>query len=179
MVTIGPSAFINEGMKMLGIRTDPYARFNFLVELEGLIVGGFTEVTGLQMETHVEEVKEGGVNHFAHKLPGHTSYPANLELRHGVMDVSSLWGWYQQVTRGEIRRRNGTIYLLNQRRIPMVWWNVKGALPVAWNGPHFQANANEAAVETIELIHRGIERGGLVKGALDLAGGAIGSVFGR
>ena len=46
----------------LAQRVDPYMGFRFLVEIQGLIVAGFTEVTGLQAETEFEEIKEGGVN---------------------------------------------------------------------------------------------------------------------
>lgn len=50
-------------------RTDPYLNFRFLVEIHGLIVGGFSEVSGLQSETDIEEIREGGVNDYVHKLP--------------------------------------------------------------------------------------------------------------
>jgi len=45
-----------------GLRKDPYAGFNFLVEIDGLLVGGFTEVTGLQVETESHDYREGGLN---------------------------------------------------------------------------------------------------------------------
>jgi len=38
----------------LGTRIDPYLGFSFLVEVEDLIVGGFSEVSGLQVETEVQ-----------------------------------------------------------------------------------------------------------------------------
>ena len=44
--------------------------FNFAVEIEGLLVGGFTQVDGLSGEVEVEEYREGGVNGYTHKLPG-------------------------------------------------------------------------------------------------------------
>ena len=54
-----------------GVRPlQPYLTFNFAVEIEGLLVGGFTEVSGLESEIEVEEYREGGVNGFVHKLPG-------------------------------------------------------------------------------------------------------------
>ena len=34
---------------------NPYTAFNFLVEIQGLVVGGFSEVSGLQAETETEE----------------------------------------------------------------------------------------------------------------------------
>jgi hypothetical protein len=37
-----------------GARRDPYTAFNFMVEIEGLVAGGFSEVGGLQVDTTVE-----------------------------------------------------------------------------------------------------------------------------
>ncbi len=36
-------------------RKDPYLSFRFLVEIDGLVVGGFPEVSGIQAETEVED----------------------------------------------------------------------------------------------------------------------------
>src|SRR5262245_21656651 len=96
----------------VGTRTDPYLTFNFLVEIEGLVVGAFTEVAGLQVETEVEDYREGGQNGYTHKLPGPTRYPSNLVLKHGLTDAETLWEWHQQVTQGNIQRKNGSIVLL-------------------------------------------------------------------
>jgi phage tail-like protein len=50
-------------------RKDPYLSFRFLVEIQGLIVGRFSEVFGLQAETEIESITEGGVNDYVPKLP--------------------------------------------------------------------------------------------------------------
>jgi phage tail-like protein len=141
-----------------GKRSDPYLGSSFLVEIEGLVVGGFSEVTGLQVETEVEDYREGGENEFVHRLPGPTRYPSNLTLRRGITDVDTLWAWHHEVTRGRIVRRNGTIYLLDAQRLPALSWNFSQAYPVRWSGPDFRAEAGAVAVEAVELVHRGIGR---------------------
>lgn len=142
------------------LRYDPYMAFNFLVEIEGLLVGGFTEVSGLESEITVEDYQEGGLNEFAHKLPGPATYP-NLVLTHGLTDIDTLWVWYHQVSQGIIQRKNGTIMLLNRRRMPAMWWNFRQAYPVKWVGPKFNASsATEVAVEQIELVHQGLSKPG-------------------
>ncbi|UCC61910.1 MAG: phage tail protein [Anaerolineae bacterium] len=158
------------------LRYDPYMAFNFVVEIEGLLVGGFSEVSGLESEITVEDYQEGGLNEFAHKLPGPVTYP-NLVLTHGLTDVDTLWNWYHNVTRGIIRRKNGTIMLLDRQRIPVMWWDFHKAYPVKWVGPKFNASsATEAAVEQIELVHQGITKpaasslGGLARAGLQLGG---------
>ena len=45
--SIGLNAAFSAATSLLGIRNDPYKAYNFLIEIEGLLVGGFSEVTGL------------------------------------------------------------------------------------------------------------------------------------
>jgi len=171
MTTLGISAGIN----LLGIRNDPYIAFNFLVEIEGLLVGGFTEITGLQIETEVKDYREGGLNNYIHKLAGPTRYPSNLILKHGLTDIETLWNWHQDVMQGIIKRKNGTIYLLDRQRIPAMWWDFMEAYPVKWSGPELLANSNTVAIETIELVHNGISKptlSSLMSEARGVIGGA-------
>jgi phage tail-like protein len=158
MTSLGLNAAFSAGSSLLGIRNDPYMAFNFLVEIEGLVIGGFTEVTGLQVETVVETYREGGLNEYEHKLAGPTRYPTNLSLKHGLTDIETLWSWHQDVTQGSIVRKNGTIYLLDRQRLLAMWWDFMGAYPVKWVGPELQAGSSTVAVETVELVHRGISK---------------------
>lgn len=155
---LGLNAAFAVGTNLLGIRLDPYMTYNFLVEIEGLLTGGFSEVTGLESEIQLEEYQEGGVNEYVHKFPNQTVYP-NLVLSHGLTNIETLWYWYRDATKGQIRLKNGTILLLNCQRLPVMWWNFKEAYPVKWVGPQFNAsNDTEVAVERIELVHRGINK---------------------
>jgi len=151
----------------LGQRLDPYMAFNFVVEIEGLIVGGFSEVSGLESNVEVTTYREGGLNRYDHKLPGPTTY-ANLVLTRGLTDIETLWNWYDNVTRGIIRRKNGTILLLDPQRLPVAWWDFHAAYPVRWVGPQLRAAATEVAVEQLELAHEGLRKppGGEVLSAL-------------
>ena len=182
MTTFGPgaAAAIGKGVA-LGVRNDPYAGFGFLVEIEGLVAGGFTEVSGLQIETTVETYREGGLNDYPHKLAGPTVYPGNLVLKSGLTDVELMWHWYDDVRNGRIKRRNGSIYLLDRKLLPAMWWDFVGAYPVKWSGPDLRADQSALAVETIELVHRGLKKPltSSLTSAARLAGGALGDVTRR
>ena len=106
----------------------------------------------------MQPYREGGLNEFVHKLPGPTLYPSNLILKRGLTDIQMLWAWHQDVIRGTIIRRNGSIYLLGRESQPVLWWNFTGAYPVKWVGPELRAESNTVAVETVELVHRGLSR---------------------
>lgn len=139
-------------------RNDPYLSFHFLVEIEGLIVGGFSDVSGLQIEVETEDYREGGLNEYLHKLAGPVRYAANLVLKHGLTDADALWNWHQQVARGIIQRKNGSILLRDSAGTERWRWNFVEAYPVKWIGPDLRAGTAEVAVETLELVHRGLTK---------------------
>ncbi len=135
---------------------DPYLNFCYKAEIYGLQVAGFSEVTGLDAETAVESVREGGLNSYQHQLPGATSYPTKLVLKRGLADSEDLWSWYQDVIKGEIVRRTINVTLIDMGTQEERWrWVFEGACPVKWSGPQFRATTGEIAFETIEIIHRG------------------------
>jgi phage tail-like protein len=140
----------------VGDRVDPYLSFHFLVEIEGLVIGGFNEVTGLTVEIEIEEYREGGLNAYVHKLAGPARYPNNLVLKHGLTDSDTLWNWHQDVASGNIQRRNGSIILLDSAGEEQWRWNFVDAYPVRWVGPDLRAGSAEVAIETLELVHRGL-----------------------
>jgi phage tail-like protein len=135
---------------------DPYLGFKFRVEIKGIEVAGFSEVSGLQLEIETEDYREGGVNEYIHKLAGPARYPTNLVLKRGLMSTTALWEWQQQIARGNITRHNGSIVLMNSAGEEKWRWNFKAAYPVKWSGPDLRGNSAEVALETLELVHRGL-----------------------
>lgn len=136
-------------------KQDPYTSFNFLVEIEGIISAGFSDISGLQIETEVEEFREGGVNNYVHKLPKLTKY-GNLTLKHGMTDQDKLWNWYKDVICGKINRTNVTIFLQDITGKTLMHWEFSSAYPVKWTGPELKADSNTVAFETLELAHNGL-----------------------
>ncbi|HEX3028479.1 MAG TPA: phage tail protein [Clostridia bacterium] len=141
------------------ILVEPLAGFKFAVEIDGLIVGGFTEVSGLQIETETEEYREGGVNDFVRKLPKVTKH-SNLVLKRGITNSPVLWNWYKDVTKGAFRRRNGSVLLMDNVGQEKWRWNFYRAYPVKWIGPELKSDSNSIAVESLELVHEGLVKGG-------------------
>jgi phage tail-like protein len=155
--SLGLNAAFSLATNLLGVRADPYQVFNFLVEIEGILAGGFSECSGLQVETEFFDYREGGVNEYVHRFAGPTKYPS-LILKHGLTQIDGLWNWHQDVIQGKIERRNGTIYLLDKKQIPVMWWNFKAAFPYKWMGPDLRADSGNIAFESVELAHRGLSR---------------------
>jgi phage tail-like protein len=139
-------------------RNDPYLTFIFKVEIDGMIVGGFSEVSGLQVETETQDFREGGVNDYVHRLPK-GSKQNNLTLKRGITDSDTLWKWHQDVVAGKVERKSGRIVLLDVEGEEKWHWAFEEAYPVKWMGPAFNGKGIELAVETLELAHNGIKKG--------------------
>jgi phage tail-like protein len=144
---------------MAGERHDPFLTFQFRVEADHQVLGSFNEITGLEVETEVEKFVEGGVNGYEQQLAGLSKYPSRLVLKRGMTDSKNLWSWYQDVMRGKITRRTISIYLLDSTGTEKANWVFQGAVPVKWSGPHLHATASEVAIESVELVHKGLVPG--------------------
>ena len=139
-------------------RNDPHLNFRFQVEIEGVIVGGFSQVSGLSVEIETEELREGGENTFPHRLPRGARYP-NLVLRRGITDSDLLWTWCDETVQGHVSRKRASILLLDSEGEEKWRWNVRNALPVRWSGPGLHAAGHGVAFESLELSHEGIQKG--------------------
>ena len=136
-------------------RRDPLSAFNVRVEIDGIAVAAFTECSGLASETDVITYREG-TDHRVRKLPGLTKY-SNVTLKRGLTLDRSLWDWRRAVANGQVERRNVSIILLDDSRQDVARWNIHEAWPAKWEGPTLKAGASEVAIETLELVHEGLE----------------------
>ena len=142
------------------LKKNPYLAFSFSVEIEGLVVGGFTEVTGIGATINTtEEIWEGGVNDFTHQFAKYTSYP-KLVLKQGLSTTGALWTWFQQTVQGRIQQKNMTLYLLGETGDHLRSWHFFKAWPVEWQGPPFDASRSPVAIESFTLIHQGMDFNG-------------------
>ncbi len=143
---------------MAAARNDPFAAFNFLVEIENIASAAFSEVSGLAVEVAAIEYREGGDKRLTvRKLPGLAKY-LNVALKRGFTTDLSLWKWIKGVLDGNAQRAPVNITLLNDQRQPVVRWHVREAWPCKYEGPDLNAKGNEVAIETLELCHEGLER---------------------
>ena len=144
-------------MPETGARTDPYLAFNFRVSLDGLPPAGFSECSGLQLETEVQEYVEGGQNDRVHKFATRTKQ-APMVLKRGVVD-RELWDWFYDVAQGRASFRDGTVAIQDPAGGRAVAeWQIRRAFPSKWTGPDLNAAQSAVAIETLELTHNGLER---------------------
>jgi phage tail-like protein len=144
-------------MAQTGQRVDPYGNYNFLVEIDGITRAAFHEVSGFDSTIDVIEHREGGENTTVRKLPGMTKH-SNIVLKWGLADDADLYNWHRDAVNGKVQRRNGSIVLLDRQGQERMRWNFVNAWPSKWDGPDFNAEGNDIAIETLELAHEGVTR---------------------
>lgn len=134
----------------------PLPVFHFQVEWGGSRIG-FTEVSGLTMETQAIDYREGNSPEYhVTKMPGMQQYAA-ISMKRGITkDDNELFQWFNTVSLNKIERRDLTISLLNESHEPVVVWKVRNAWPSKVDGPTLNSTGNEVAIETVELAHEGL-----------------------
>lgn len=147
---------------------------------KAMIVGTFSEVSGLDAEMETEEYRQGGANTAPRKFVKWGKYP-NLVLKRGVTLNPDLWDWYYATLykTSDPARKNVLIMLTDRGtgisaltggpsplglpvvdRLPVAVWFCRNALPERMRGPGLNAKSNEIAIETLELAHEGLYRVG-------------------
>ncbi len=134
----------------------PLPAFHFVVDWGGSNLG-FSEVSGLNIETQVIEYRDGlSPEYSMRKMPGMPKF-GNITLKRGVFKGDNeYYQWLSTVKMNTVERRDVSISLLNEEHAPVMVWKVKNAFPVKVEGPGLKASGNEVAVESIELAHEGL-----------------------
>ena len=132
--------------------------YRFYVLIDHIPQALFTEVSGLQLETVVQDYEEGGVNHYVHRLPGRTKV-SNLTLKRGMTITNEFFKWYVDFMSGKMKRKNISVVMYDTTGKEILRWNFLRAFPVKWAGPQFSADGKSVAIETLELAHDGLNVG--------------------
>jgi len=134
----------------------PLPKFHFQVQWGGTNIG-FTEVSGLDVETEVIEYRQGASPEYHKiKMPGMTKF-TNITLKRGTFaNDNEFYNWWNSVKLNTIERRDLTISLLNESHEPVVVWKVKNAWPSKVTSTDLKADDSQVAIETLELVHEGL-----------------------
>lgn len=119
----------------------------------------FQEVTGLSAEVNIEELREGGLNQFAHRMPNGAKY-SNLVLKRGMLNDSQVTKWVRDaIENGIFEPRDISVILLNEEHEPLASWAFSKAWPVKWSISDFKAQDNALVIESLELAYRMFRKG--------------------
>lgn len=142
----------------------PPVSFYFSLSFQGVTGtadASFKEVSGLSMEMGIEEIAEGGINGYKHRVPTTVKY-SNLVLKRGfVPKDSSVATWCMDTLTGgleeTIETKNIVVKLLDENGNPLKSWSFSNAWPVKWSISDFNSMNNEIAIETLEFAYSSFE----------------------
>jgi phage tail-like protein len=136
----------------------PIPRYHFQVDWGGTKMS-FTEVTGLVMEREKIEYRHSDSLDFNKiAMPGLVKNN-NLTLKRGKFEGDfELNQWLEAVANERVAgRRDVTIRLLNEKHVPVAAWTAARCFPVKITAPDLKSDANETAIESIEIAHEGLQ----------------------
>ena len=147
----------------MATRDYPYGAFNFLVKLgdaggEDQIVGGFSNVSGLNSEIEYAEYRNGNdkENH-VRKIAG-LSRVGDVTLKRGLIGDLRLFEWLKATREGSYQPLTVTITLLDEERNPVCSWVLTKAQPKKWVGPALNAGASgQVAMEELHIVAERID----------------------
>ncbi len=135
-------------------RRDPYVGFNFRMEIDGVQVAGFKEISGLRMKTKIVEYYDGDdINTTVKKIPGITNY-SNITCKRGISEGIDLYEWCKSVNdqSREVERKTITINLLDDVGEPRKTYTLYEAWPCTYQTSGLDGAKSELAMEEIEFV---------------------------
>lgn len=137
----------------------PLPVYNYRVEIGDKSIS-FSEVSGLSISFETTTYKEsktsdqpGGGPRVMH-MPAQPT-PANISLKKGYVLQNSIdvfYNWINSIRINQVEKKDISIYLCDEEGKPIVSWKVINAFPTKLDAPSFDANSNEVAIESMDLM---------------------------
>ena len=135
----------------------PLPKFYFMVDWGSTTNIPFQEVSGLDIEAQPITYRHGNSPVFSEiNMPGIVKN-SNVTMKKGVFaNDNSFWDWYNKIKMNTIERQNVVIKLLDEGGNPTMTWTLNNAWPTKISSTDLKSDANEVAVESIEIMHEGL-----------------------
>lgn len=156
------------------LSNDVLQQYMFSVEIEGMPVMAFREVTGLAAELD-ETIYAAGGQFNRHKLPGRETVD-DIVLNRGIITNTAeyllLFAWYKSIDPSNDNfgsggpasgmdttqfRRNVTIIMQDRYGNAKKAWILKEAWIKRWEGPDLEGDTSDVAVESVTIAAEEID----------------------
>ena len=136
----------------------PPRKVHFAVDIEGVGTNlSFQEVSGLGVETQLVDYRAGSSERFATVKTPKIAKPGSVTLKRGIIAKDDGFSeWHALIGQNAARRATVAIRLLDESGAPLMVWTLTNAFPKKISAPDLNANANEVAIESLELEHEGL-----------------------
>jgi phage tail-like protein len=141
-----------------GTLPDPFRSYSFTLNIQGVVHGHFTQVSGLQIDIAPIKYREAGNAQIIHHLPGLVDYGL-VELRYGLTTSHEMFDWLMTGVKGAVRRKNISVIMLDNAGVNHVTqWDLGNAWVSRWNGAVLNALTSEVAFESMSLAFDSLVR---------------------
>ncbi len=137
----------------------PLPSYNYAVEIDGESIS-FSQVSGLSLSFETTTYKESAVGGgrpgpVVMRMPGQQS-DVTLTLQKGVVrggvSIGVLYNWIRSTQINQIQKKDIKIRLLDETGSAVISWTVINAFPTSLEAPSFDANSNDVAIESMQLM---------------------------
>jgi phage tail-like protein len=144
-----------------GLPTDALAGYHFSIEIDGVTIAQFQEVSGLTSELDVIELKENTKDgkYLIHKLPGNRK-PPSITLKRAKNASKDIWDWHEKIFQGKVSdaRKNGSVVLYNYDHSEVGRYTFLNAWPSKVSMSSLKAGSNEVLMEEVTLVCEELHR---------------------
>ena len=138
--------------------TYPLPVYNYRVEIGNESVA-FSEVSGLTISYETTTYKESPVESGAPGprvmyMPAQDT-PPTVTLKKGLVprvSLVALFNWINSIQTNQIDKKDIFVRLCDEDGNAVISWKVINAFPTKLDAPTFEANSNDAAIESMELM---------------------------
>ena len=137
----------------------PMPKFYFSVDIDDLTDLPFLEVSGLEVEADNISYRHGNDPSFGTiQIPG-VKKSGNLILKKGVFANEDLYqSLISKIALNTYKRMTVVIRLLDENAEPRITWQINNAFPLKYSSTDMNSESSEAAIESIEFSHQGIQQ---------------------
>jgi len=137
----------------------PMPKFYFSVDIDDLTDLPFLEISGLEVEADNISYRHGNDPSFGTiQMPG-IKKSGNLTLKKGVFANDDTYqALISKIALNTYKRMTVVIRLLDENTEPRMTWQLKNAFPLKYSSTEMNSESSEAAIESIEFTHQGIEQ---------------------
>ncbi len=136
----------------------PLPVYNYKVEIDGVTVA-FSEVSGINVAFETTTYKEspsesGAPGPRVMYMPAQAT-TTNITLKRGLVrgsSIANLYNWISATQINQIDKKDIFVRLCNEEGDAVISWKVVNAFPTKLDAPSFDANSNDVAVESMELM---------------------------
>lgn len=127
----------------------------FNVEIDGIMVGGIHNVSGLEHEHEVVEYQDGD-DMTTHYRPGRQK-PGRVTIEKDFSSTKEFFTWRQSVIDGRVQRKSVSVIFMNDAGEESMRVNLFDCYPTKWAHGGLNSKTSGHATEKIEILFERME----------------------